>query len=208
MASNTAALLYMRMDIIMLREMKGDAAAGLYAAATVISEAGYFLPVVIVASAFPIILKYQREDKASYLFSIRKLYRTLILLAVAVALPLSLFSSPIIDLLYGHSYGGSKCVLLIHLWACLPMFLSLVSSHHLLAESMHRIILCRTSIGAALNLMLNLALIPGFGPPGAAAATVMTHLLILFSLGFFKETRAHFHLLATSLGIGAGSPIP
>lgn len=208
MASNTAALLYMRMDIIMLREMRGDAAAGLYAAATVISEAGYFLPVVIVASAFPIILKYQREDQASYLFSIRKLYRTLLLLAVTVALPLSLFSGPIIGLLYGESYRGSTWVLFIHLWACLPMFISVISDHYLLAESRQKIILYRSVMGAGMNFLMNLALIPRFGPAGAAAATVLTHLLILFSLGFFKETRAHFRLLATSLGIRSGSVVP
>jgi len=48
-----AFMIYMRIDMIMLKVMQGDRAAGIYAAATKISELWFFVPTAIVTSAAP-----------------------------------------------------------------------------------------------------------------------------------------------------------
>ena len=207
MLSNMAVMLYMRVDIVMLREMKGELAAGIYSAATVISEAGYFLPVVIVASSFPAIIKYRDSDHASYLISVKKLYSVLFRLAIGVVLPLSLLSGWIIRLLYGAEFQDAAQVLAIHLWASVPVFLGVAIEHYFLAESMQKIIFFRSIIGAIVNVILNVLLIPGMGATGAALATVLSHTFILISLLFFRKTRRHCALLMASLSGRNGSDI-
>ena len=48
--SAMAVMVYMRLDMVMLKMMQGDFAVGLYAAATRISEVWYFIPMAIVSS--------------------------------------------------------------------------------------------------------------------------------------------------------------
>lgn len=205
MIANTAIMISMRLDIIMVRELSGVSGAGIYAAATVISDASSFLPVVIVASAFPAILKYRLTDQSAYRSSILKLYRTLFCLAIAIVLPLFLISGIIIGLLYGPHYQQSHAVLAIHLWTCIPLFLSVATTHYLLGESLLKPLLFRALLGAAANITLNFFLIPRFGPRGAATAALCSQLLIFFSLLFFRDTRNHFALILHAVGIGRGT---
>lgn len=202
MIANTATMISTRFDIIMVREMSGVSGAGIYAAATVISDAANFLPVVIVASAFPATLRYRLIDKRSYLSSMVKLYRTLFCLAIAVVLPLFLFSEILIRFLYGAQYHQSHSVLAIHLWTCIPLFLSVATNHYLLSESLLKPLLFRAMLGAGANIMLNLLLIPRFGPKGAATAALCSQLLIFSSILFFNNTRNHFALILNAAGIG------
>jgi len=201
MLSNMAVVFYMRLDIVMLREIKGESAAGIYAAATVISEAGYFLPTVIVASVFPIIIKYREKDLSSYLISLRKLYFVLFWLAIAVVLPLSLLAGRIIRVLYGIEFQDAAPVLAIHLWASVPMFLCVAIEHYLLAESMQKIVFIQSAIGAGVNITLNALLIPLHGTTGAALATVFSYIFMLTTLMFFKKTRQHCSLLINAIGL-------
>jgi polysaccharide transporter, PST family len=199
MLSNVAVMLYMRIDIVMLREMKGESAAGIYAAATVISEAGYFLPAVIVASAFPAIIKYRENDPAAYRISLKKLYFVLFWLAVCVVVPLSLFSGWIIRVLYGVQFQDATPVLTIHLWASIPLFLAIASEHYLLAESMQKFVFLRSLVGAGVNVLLNILLIPGFGVIGAAFATLISYAFIMISLMFWGPTRKHCVFLLAAI---------
>jgi polysaccharide transporter, PST family len=199
MLSNVAVMLYMRIDIVMLRELKGESAAGIYAAATVISEAGYFLPAVIVASAFPAIIKYREDNPEAYRSSLKKLYFVMFWLAVCVVVPLSLFSGWIIRVLYGAQFQDAAPVLAIHLWASIPLFLAVASEHYLLAESMQKFVFFRSWVGAGVNVLLNILLIPGFGIIGAAFATLISYTFILVSLIFWGPTRKHGAFLLAAI---------
>lgn len=199
MLSNVAVMFYMRIDIVMLREMKGESAAGIYAAATVVSEAGYFLPAVIVASAFPAIIRYRESDPEAYRISLKKLYFVIFWLAVCVVIPLSLFSGWIISVLYGVQFQDAGLVLAIHLWASIPLFLAVASEHYLLAESMHKFIFFRSFVGAGVNVFLNILLIPRLGVIGAAFATLISYAFIIVSLIFWGPTRRHCVFLLAAI---------
>ena len=51
--SSIAVVVYMKIDQIMLGQMVGDEAVGIYSAAVRVSEVWYFIPTTIVASVFP-----------------------------------------------------------------------------------------------------------------------------------------------------------
>ncbi len=189
--SGLAVTAYMRVDVVMLREMVGDQEAGIYAAATSLSEVWYFLPMVIVASLSPAIIKSRDTNQDLYISRLRRLYFFMAWLAISVALPFSLLSSWLVGNLYGNEFGGAAPVLAIHLWAGIAVFLGVASSQYLLAEHLQKISFYRTLIGLVCNVALNLALIPTLGAMGAAIATVISYFIATFSLVFFKSTRSH-----------------
>ncbi len=184
-------MLYMRVDMVMLQQMVGDREVGIYAAATRLSEVWYFLPMVIVASVSPSIIKCRDTDPDLYISRFRRLYFLMAWLAVGVSLPLSLLSGQIVSILFGAEFKEAAPVLAIHLWASVAVFLGVASSQYLLVEQLQKISFYRTLIGLVCNIALNLILIPRVGGMGAAIATVISYFISTFSMVFFKSTRAH-----------------
>jgi len=199
--ASVAVTLYMRIDMIMLEEMSNTREVGIYAVATRISEVWYFLPTIIISSVSPSIISCHTDNADLYLFRLKRLYFTMIWLALGVAIPVSLLSEPIVNTLFGKEYLDSAPVLTIHLWASVAVFLGMASSQYLLIEKLQIISFYRTLIGLICNVLLNIVLIPEMGAKGAAIATVISYFIATFSLVLFNKTRTHsLHILL--------SPIP
>ncbi|WP_312521616.1 flippase, partial [Stutzerimonas nitrititolerans] len=109
--SSIFAVIYMKIDQIMLKWMVGAQEVGVYAVAAQLSEAWYFLPIAVVASFFPKLIKLRDSDSALFNRRLQQLFDFLFLVAVAVALVVTLVAGPVIALLFGSSYQDSASVL-------------------------------------------------------------------------------------------------
>jgi len=193
MLSGLAIVAYMKIDQIMLGQMLGDEAVGIYSAATRISEVWYFIPMMIVASVFPAILDAKKHSEALYYQRLQRLYDLMVWLSVAVALPMTFLAGPIVALLYGPAFGEAGTVLAIHIWASVFVFLGVASSQWFVAENRQILSFQRTLLGAVINVVLNYIWIPIFGAVGAAYATVLAQASVgLIYDVFQKETRSMF----------------
>ena len=191
--SGMAIMVYMKIDQIMLGQMLGDDAVGIYTAAVRISEVWYFIPMMIVASVFPAILEAKIRDDGQYLQRLQHLYDLMVWLSVAIALPMTFLSTPIVVALFGSAYAESGPVLAIHIWASVFVFLGVASSQWFVAENRQILSFQRTVLGAVINITLNYVLIPNFGGLGAAYATVLAQASVcLFYDLLQKETRPMF----------------
>ena len=202
MLSGFAIMVYMKIDQIMLGQMLGNHAVGIYSAATRISEVWYFIPVIIVASAFPAILEAKKQSEALYHQRLQRLYDLMVWLSVAVALPMTFLAGPLVVLLYGPAYAEAGTVLAIHIWASIFVFLGVASGQWFIAENRQILSFQRTLMGAVVNVLLNFILIPKFGPLGAALATVFSYSVAAFLFDVVtKETRAMFIMKVRSMNI-------
>ena len=200
--SSMAIMVYMKIDQIMLGQMLGDDAVGIYSAAVRISEVWYFIPMMIVASVFPAILEAKKRDETQYLQRLQRLYDLMVWLSVAIALPMTFISTPIVVALFGPAYAESGPVLAIHIWASVFVFLGVASSQWFVAENRQILSFQRTLLGALGNVILNLVLIPDFGPIGASVATVVAYAIAAFFADVMqKETRQTFVMKLNSMNI-------
>ena len=125
-------------------------------------------------------------------------------LSVAVALPMTFLSTPIVTLLFGENFSASGTVLAIHIWAAVFVFLGVASSKWFLAENRQMLSFQRTALGAVVNVILNFLLIPDFGPIGAAIATVVSYATAAFLFDVAQqETRQMFAMKVRSLNLVA-----
>ena len=186
--SGIAVSIYMKIDQVMLGEMLGDAAVGSYSAAVHLCEATYFVPGVMVASLFPVIVSSRASNKHLFLARMQRLFDLMVMVGIGLALPLSLFAPYIIQILYGDAYSAASGVLAIYAWASIFVFLGVASSSYLLAENLTIVSLYRTTLGAVTNVGLNLLLIPRFGVTGAAYATLISYGVAAY--GVFLDRRA------------------
>jgi PST family polysaccharide transporter len=200
--SAIAITVYMRIDQIMIGQMLGNKAVGIYTAAVRISELWYFIPIAIVASVFPSILEAKKKNEAVYIKRLQRLYDLMVVLSLAVALPMTFLSDWIVLLLFGPNYTGAGVVLAIHVWAALFVFLGVASSRWFIAENRQILSFQRTLLGALANIGLNLFMIPKFGIVGAAYATVLSYAIAdLFFDMLQNKTHPMFVMKIRSLNI-------
>jgi len=192
--------IYMKIDQVMLKFMMGAEAVGLYAAAVRISEAWYFIPVVVTSSVFPAIINSKQQDKTIYHQQLKKLYNLMAWLGISIALSTSVLSPWIISILYGPDYAEAASVLAIHVWASVFVFIGVASGKWLLNENLQIYTMINTSIAAAANIILNYYLIPLYGITGAAAASLISFAISgYFCQALFVKTRGNFFRLTDSL---------
>jgi O-antigen/teichoic acid export membrane protein len=86
----------------------------------------------------------------------------------------TLWAKPIVPLLYGASFGPSVAALQILIWAAAVMYVTMVLGTAFIAANLQRLNMKLTFIGVAVNVVLNVLLIPKYSYIGASFATIVT----------------------------------
>lgn len=168
-------IVYMRIDQVMLGEMLNDEAVGMYTVATKISEVFYFIPSAFVMSLVPALVQARESDGANYLVRVEEMFSIVAIGSVFIAVPISMFAAPLIKFLFGPNFNSAAPVLQVHIWALVFAALGVASGQYLLLEGLNGILLQRTALGAAVNVMLNVLWIPRYGIVGAAWASLIAY---------------------------------
>lgn len=198
--SGISIMIYMKIDQVMLGQIKDDQAVAIYSVAVRISEIWYFIPMMIISSLFPTILKVKKNSEEDYHQKLQHLYDLMVVISLAVAIPMSFLSTNLVTLLFGEAYASAGPVLAIHIWTALFVFLGVASSQSFVIENRQLLSLQRTLFGAILNVALNLLFIPVYGAIGAAIATVIAQLSVgLLFDAFQSETRQMFQMKMRAL---------
>lgn len=194
--SSLAIMVYMRIDQVMLGQMVGNQAVGVYSAAVRISEVWYFIPLAIIASIYPALVEGRQQGEDAYRQRLQTICDLMVLIALLIAIPMTFFSTWAVVLLFGSDYRDAGVVLAIHVWASLFVFLGLAIHKGFMAENLQKLTLYRTLFGAVINVVLNFFLIPRYGAQGAAIATVAAQGLPGLLLDFWDRRTRHFWLIA------------
>ena len=193
--AGVAITIYVKIDQIMLGQMMGDQSVGIYSSAVRISEVFYFIPVMVTASVFPSVMDAKKQSETLYYDRLQKLFNLMVWISIVVALSMTFLSSEIIKLLFGAAYATAGPVLSVHIWAATFVFLGVASSQWYIVENRQILSLQRAALGAFVNVILNLLLIPKYGVIGAAWATVVSYGVadMFFDL-IHKDTRKIFKM--------------
>jgi len=197
--SGIVVMVYMRIDQIMIKNMMSEEAVGYYSAAVRICEAWYFIPVTLCNAIFPAIVNAKNVSTEFYNNRMQKLYDLLTWLAIGIAVPVTIFSDQIIQLLFGSEFSSAAPVLTIYIWAGVAVFLGVASSQYLINENLTKLSFIRTLIGMILNVILNLMLIPLYGIIGSAVATLVSYSVVAFVPAFHKEYKFQIRMMLRSL---------
>ena len=95
-------------------------------------------------------------------------------------------------LIYGSSFTEGSIILQIYVWATVGTFLIYLIYNYLITENNKRVLIYLTFIPMAINIFLNLLLIPKFGIVGSAYATLISYSSAPIFVLFFKKIRQDF----------------
>jgi len=194
------AIIYLKIDLAMLRWLSEPKVVGEYAVAAQMSEAAYIIPSAIVASVFPRLIELKDSSPDDYEWRFQQVFDTLLLASIAVVAGVYLFGGFVLDILFGEAYSGSSVILLIHILAAPFIFMRYAFSRWILIERVAIFSLLTQGSGAFLNVALNLVLIPNMAGVGAAIATVVSYCTASYlSLVLWERTRPVFYKMSRAL---------
>lgn len=175
MFSSVVMMIYMRIDQVMLGEMLGNEAVGVYSAAVRLAEVWFFVPQVIFASVFPSIVEAKAVSEELFYERLQKFYNIMVLVNYLVAIPVTIIAKPLVVTIFGDAYAKAGLMLAVLIWSNMFSSLELARSSFLTTMNWTRFNFMTIFLGAALNVVLNLVLIPHYGGMGAAVASCISY---------------------------------
>jgi PST family polysaccharide transporter len=186
MLSGISIILYMKLDQIMIRQFFNATEVGIYSVAVRITEAFYFIPMILTTTVLPNLSVQHEQNRAGVAFI--RLYRLLFFSGLTISTGLILLGGDLVRLAFGAEYAAAGEYLGIYALSLPLVFLGVASGKWLILENLHRNVLQRSLLGLAINFTLNLALIPLYGGKGAATATVLSQLAATVLYDFISAT--------------------
>lgn len=197
--SGLMVMLYMRIDQVMLTDMSGDLANGIYSTGVRMIEIVYFIPMALADSFFPGIVYSKKHEGEKYEKNMLGFYSVMTYISFIIGLVTVIIAVPMMDLLFGAEYAGSGSVLQIFGLSIYATFLTVATGKYLVAENYKKVILLRSFLGLAINVVLNLLWIPEYGFMGAAYASFVSYFVPILVLLFFSSTRKQLILMIRAL---------
>lgn len=193
------ATTYRKIDQAMLMWLKDSAEVGIYAVSVTLSEVWHFVPMAIVASAYPVLIKIKNKDESEYRARLQNIFDILAVFSILLAIGTTIVAYPLITFLYGIEFIDSAPILIIHIWSCVFVFARALFSRWIHIERVFFFSLITQGMGALVNVLLNFWLIPEYGGKGAAIATIVSYGAATFALLFFHQrSRYVFWLMLKS----------
>ena len=184
------SLLHFRIDAVLLSLLKPPRDVGIYAVAFRYLEWALMLPGIFMAAMFPILTAALTRGERDPREVIDRAFNFLLLLAVPLALVFVVFAEPLVQLVAPNGFDDSVLPLRILAGAVVFTFLNTIFSALLFALDRQAVLIWVSLAGLALNVGLNLLVIPRWSYDGAAAATVVTEALGAIAV-FWLARRAY-----------------
>jgi O-antigen/teichoic acid export membrane protein len=184
------AMIYSRIDQIMIRHMLDATAVGLYSAGVRLVDLWGFIPTIIGIGLYPAILNARKVSEDLYVKRLRRLFLLYALPAIGIAALVSISAKPLMSLVYGEGFIDGFRALQIYVWSLPGTFIGFYVMNILFTDDYRKILVFTTAFPAVVNVLLNLAWIPTNGIIGAAWATTISYSLIPFMPLLFRHTRA------------------
>ena len=183
-------MIYMRIDQVMLHKMTTDSVLGQYVAAVKVSELLELLPAALMFSIAPV-LSVSFAQPERFRSQIDRAFRYLMVLAGGLCVCMTVGAKTIIWILYGKQFLPAAPLLAVLIWAEIAVFFSAVVVNALIASNKQGLLPLPTLLGAAINISLNLVLIPRYAAMGAACATLVSYTMAwMICLLIIPKTRA------------------
>jgi O-antigen/teichoic acid export membrane protein len=181
--TSIAAMVYARVDFLLLGLWQGEVAAGLYGAAYKLWEAVGLLPASLMEAMFPEMSRLTSSQDGRY--RLRTLFRSATWVVLTVGLVLAaagvLAAGILVPLIFGAEGDYAPAVLPFRLLVCgLPaMFLYLLCGYTLYSLDRQRRVTAAMLVVGVVNVVLNLYAIPRWSYAGAAAVALLSEWLLL-----------------------------
>ena len=191
--------LYYRVDMVMLHWLREPRDVGLYAAAYRFLDAVILLSASIGGPFYPRLSNMVGRDPQGIRDLLEGTWKPLLALGLPVMLGTFILAEPLTQVLFGDEFVEAGVVLQVLILGSLPLLWINIPNQALQAADVVLPLARMYGLSVLVNVLLNLVLIPRWGPVGAAVATVACEWLNLALV--VRMVRREFGLSLSSEGL-------
>lgn len=197
------ALVYFKMDTILLSVMKSSADVGIYNAAYKVLENLTFFPAMIIGLIFPVMVKNIFSHRHKFENISDKTFKVFVIMVVPLIVGVLFLADDIIHLIGGGGFAESAAVLRILVFALALIFFGHFFNNIIIAGNLQKKLVSILGVAAIFNVTLNLVLIPRFSYLAAAYVSVATELLVVVAtfylvwrkIGYVPKVESFFSVI-------------
>ena len=175
---------YNYLDSVMLFQLAGDTAVGIYQVPFRAVAAFQFFPVAFIASLYPALSHYWHNNREQLVMTFERAINYSLIIATPLAIGLAAVAAPVVAI-FGNRFEASilplqaSCLTIFFMFLNYPVGALLNACDQQKANTRHMI------MAAVASVILNLFLIPLWGVMGAVATAILSTLL-LFGLNWLS----------------------
>lgn len=178
MVLGVLSLVHDRADIVLLETLRGPHDTGIYAIVARGSATVAFLAAVVDMIVAPRYANMHRNgDRAAMQRLLTAAARWVFILSLPLAVLFLVAARPLLEFLYGHSYGEGATALRILTIGYLSVLFTGSTASLANMTGHERLTLYSVIASVVVNIALNIVLIPTYGMNGSAAATAISFFL-------------------------------
>ena len=181
---SVANMIYLKSDQIMIGQILNNHELGIYSVAVKLAEVWYFVPSAIATAVMPHLTNLKLSDSKAFEKCLQKYMSIFVGFGYLIGVLMSLFSQPLILILYGSEYIEASQILCVYIWAGVFINMSVLRGQYYVIMEITEYSMWTNLIGALTNILLNLLLIPIIGGIGAAIATCISYALYAYFSSF------------------------
>jgi len=187
------AALFGNVNVILLSKLQNERAVGMYDAASKIVQIGKMLSPALMLALYPTLARAFASSKNQLAKLVLEFLKLLLVVLLPAVFFVWIFANDIILLFYKDSFQEATVLLQVLIWILPPFFTNNLLFRAMLASNNEKITLKVAGINAAVNVILNLLLIPVLGALGTCIAEVLTT-VIAFAQNYYYLNRRVCHL--------------
>ena len=172
------ARFYSYTDSILLSKLAGDVAVGLYSIPYKITYAFQFVPLALVAALYPRFSEYFEGNQGRLAYVFERGIKYLLIMVLPIVVGISLLAKDIVLSVYTAEYLNSIIPLQILLAGLIFSYVSFPIGAFLNACNRQTTQTVIVAIVLAVNVVLNIVLIPRLGVVGAAISALAGNILL------------------------------
>jgi len=200
--------LYQQFDVFWVYTTRTDVEAGVYAAAWRLSMTLAAVQLLVNQSVYPVFCRLCKSDPGELAAFLRSTTQLMSRVSILVCGAVILIAPWLVPFFYGPRFVATGRLLQVLAISQILVFNESITAPFLYAAGESRRYLIAVGSGAAINVALDLSLIPKFGPWAASWVMVATE-MVVFSLMLYHSRRIMAfptrHMLVLPFGIGLSS---
>lgn len=177
-----------RADVILLSRLGTERQVGFYGAASTFVGALTLLPYAYRTSVFPVMARLYGEAPTVLERLYDRSFKYLFLAGLPIAVGTTVLARPLLELVFGPAFDPAGPVLQVLIWSLVLLFLNVLNSRIMVVANRQDMVAWFVAGTLAVNLTMNVVLIPLLGAVGSAVARVAsTFLLLVLSFTFVRR---------------------
>jgi len=176
-------MIHYRIDVFILAAMKGKGSVGLYGVATKLLDVSLAVSAMFMSVAFPVLSARAAGEPLLLRRAFQKSADLMLILGAGIAVFAATLSPFLVLVVGGPAYARAALPLAVIAWAAPVMLLNQVFSHMVVAANRQLRGVPIVLGAAAVNIVLNVALIPRLGAVAPALVTDVTESITAAGMG-------------------------